>query len=120
MKQLIEEYCKQLRLGKSLVNNYPQISADSHEEFLMKLLQMELEGREIARKNRLVKTANFDTYKTLQDYSFEHIQVPPNLTIEKLRTCEFIDQKENLIFYGSVGTGKTHLATALGIAGCDK
>lgn len=120
MRQLIEEYCKQLRLGKSLVNNYPQISANSHEEFLMKLLQMELEGREIARKNRLVKTANFDTYKTLQDYGFEHIQMPHNLTIESLKKCEFIDHKENLIFYGSVGTGKTHLATALGIAGCDK
>lgn len=120
MKQLIAEYCKQLRLGKSLVNNYPNIVADSHEEFLAKLLKMELESREIARKNRLVKTANFDAYKTFQDYSFDHIQLPPNLTIESIKNCEFIDKKENLIFYGSVGTGKTHLATAIGIAGCNQ
>ncbi len=120
MKDLIAQYCKQLRWGKSLVNNYPQITANSHEEFLAKLLQMELKSREMARNNRLIRTANFDTYKTFQDYTFDHIQIPPNLTIEGLKQCEFIDKKENLIFYGTVGTGKSHLATALGIAACDK
>ena len=120
MKQLIKEYCKQLRWGMSIVNNYSQITADNHEEFLKKLLQMELAAREVARKNRLLKTANFDNLKTFENFSFNDIQLPSTISIESLKQCEFIEKKENLILYGAVGTGKTHLATAIGVAACNQ
>jgi DNA replication protein DnaC len=58
--------------------------------------------------------------KTFENYSFENIQMPQSIDIENLKTASFIDSKENLILYGSVGTGKTHLATAIGIEACNQ
>ena len=120
MKQVITEYCKRLRWGMSIVNNYSQITAETHEQFLAKLLQMELESREVARKNRLLKTANFDNMKTFEGYSFNDIQMPSTISIDSLKQCEFIEKKENLILYGAVGTGKSHLATAIGVEACNR
>jgi DNA replication protein DnaC len=119
VKDLIEYYCKQLRWGRSIVNNYPKIQAENNEEFLAKLLKMELDYRETARKNRMLKKANFDVLKTFEGYTFESIQMPSNITIEDIKKGEFIDNKENLILYGAVGTGKTHLATAIGVEACN-
>jgi len=42
MKELIEKYCRELRLGKSIVENYQSIEAETHEEFLAKLLSLKL------------------------------------------------------------------------------
>lgn len=81
---------------------------------------MEVIEREVNRKNRLIKQAKFDVIKTFENYSFENIQMPQSIDIENLKTASFIDSKENLILYGSVGTGKTHLATAIGIEACNQ
>jgi DNA replication protein DnaC len=118
LKEIIEEYCKQLRLGKSMVKNYQTINAESHEEFLAQLLLMEVKSRDTARKNLMIRKANFDVIKTFEGYEFEQVQIPSALTIEGIKNCEFIESKENLILYGSVGIGKTHLATALGVEAC--
>ncbi len=57
MKEMIKEYCKQLRWGNSIVRNYTDIKADTNEEFLAKLLEMELKTREVQRKNRCLRQA---------------------------------------------------------------
>ena len=67
MKELISDYCKKLRLGKSIVTNYLEIEAKSHEEFLVKLLQLEVENRNTARKNRYLKQAKFEIVKSFED-----------------------------------------------------
>ena len=51
----------------------------------------------------------------MENYDHSQITFPEALNFGKLDNLEFIKRKENLIFYGSVGTGKTHLAIALGI-----
>ncbi len=79
---------------------------------------MEVEVREVNRKNTLLKTANFDVVKTFEKYSFDKIEIPANLDIEDIKSASFIERKENLILYGPVGTGKTHLATAIGVEAC--
>ena len=118
--ELIAHYCKELRLGSSIVNNYKDISSVNNEEFLAKLLEMELEHREVVRKNRAIKAANFDVIKTFQDYSFDEIEMPASITVDNIKSGKFIVEKENLILYGSVGTGKTHMATAVGIEACNQ
>lgn len=120
MKELIKTYCKQLRLGNSIVQNYPDIKADSHEEFLAKLLELELKGREITRKNRCLKQASFDVIKTFNGYSFDHIEIPSSLPLDDLKTASLLKRQENLILYGPVGTGKTHMATAVGVEACNQ
>ncbi|MGV8103384.1 MAG: IS21-like element helper ATPase IstB [Mesotoga sp.] len=120
MKELISDYCKKLRLGKNIATNYLQIEAKSHEEFLVKLLQQEIENRNISRKNRYLKQAKFEIVKSFQGYDFQNVQIPQSITLEALKNGEFIDREENLILYGPVGTGKTHLATAIGVQACSQ
>lgn len=120
MRELIADYCRQLKWGNSIVENYQELKADTHEEFLLKLLKMELSNREIARKNRYLKQAGFDMMKTFQGYEFDQVQIPASITLDELKNADFIEKKENLILYGSVGTGKTHMATAIGVAACNR
>ncbi|ACR79974.1 IS21-like element ISKol3 family helper ATPase IstB [Kosmotoga olearia] len=120
MKELIAQYCKELRLGKSIVENYQKIQAETNEEFLLKLLKLEIENRRVSRKNRYLKQTNFEVMKTFEGYSFENVQIPKSITLEELQEGRFLEKKENLILYGPVGTGKTHMATAIGIAACNR
>lgn len=120
MEAMIELYCKKLKIGKVFYQEYKQIKSDSHEAFLLELLKRELENREMVRKNRLLRVANFDVIKTFENYSFDNIQIPPAITVENITTAAFLDKKENLILYGPVGTGKSHLATAIGVEACNR
>jgi DNA replication protein DnaC len=61
---LIKQYCKELRFGMNIYNNYSKISATDHADFLVQLLKMEIEHRELTRKNRNLKSAGFDVIKT--------------------------------------------------------
>mgnify|MGYP000890866843 FL=1 len=86
----------------------------------MKLLQLEIENRNISRKNRYLKQAKFEIVKSFQGYDFQNVQIPQSITLEALKNGEFIEREENLILYGPVGTGKTHLATAIGVQACSQ
>lgn len=120
LREEIAACCKALRLSRNMAENCMYIKADSHEEFLLKLLKMELEHREKCRRARLIKNAGFYTVKTFDGYVFDEIRMPQGLTPEDLKTCRFIEEKKNLILYGNVGTGKTHLATAIGVEACNR
>lgn len=58
--------------------------------------------------------------KELKDFVYDEVKVPSGLTPAVLESGDFIANKENLILYGNVGTGKTHLAAALGLEACRK
>jgi len=115
MQKAIELMCKQLRIGNVIAQNYQSIQAESYEEFLYKILQSAVKDREINRKNRLLKQANFPVFNTFENYSFEDIQIPAKLSVNELKQGEFVSRNENLILYGGVGVGKTHMATAIGV-----
>ena len=119
MQSLIQEHCRTLKIGSRIAEGYQDIQADTQEEFLEKILRMEVKAREVNRKNLLLKQANFDVVKTFEGYFFDAIQIPNSIAIETIREASFVDQKENLILYGSVGTGKSHMATAVGVAACN-
>jgi len=117
---LIKHYCKELRLGSSFYENYTEIQATDFGDFLAQILKREAENRELVRRNRNLKSAEFDVFKTFEDYVFKDIQIPQAIDIEDLKTGGFIDNLENLVLYGPVGTGKSHLATAVGVAACSR
>ena len=111
--------CKKLHFGSGLVSRAQEIVADSHLEFLLKLLTAEIDDRERRRRNTYIKAARFDLLKTFEMYTFEDIKIPKTLSVQDIQECVFIPKKENLILYGNVGAGKTHLAIATGIAACN-
>lgn len=118
--ELIRHYCKELRFGRNIYENYSKIEATDFGDFLSQLLKFEIDHREIIRKNRNLKSAGFDVIKTFEGYEFNDIQIPNAIGIEELKAGTFIEGKENLILYGPVGTGKSHMATAIGVAACSR
>ncbi len=112
--------CKRLRLSKNIVEMSDKIQADSHQEYLLKLLQSEILHREQTRKDKLLKKAGFYTIKTFESFRFDEVTLPGGITPQYLRECEFIANKSNIVMYGNVGTGKTHLSIALGVEACKK
>ena len=83
------------------------------------LLQAELTLRDENRRKRLIKRAGFPTYKTFEGYSYHCVKFPPAFSREELETLEFVPGKKNLVLYGPVGIGKTHMAIAAGVKACN-
>ena len=110
--------CKRLRLSKNIVENAKHIEAETHQEYLLKLLQSEVLHREDTRRDKLLKNAGFYTIKTFETFLFDEVTLPATVTVEYLRNCEFLETKTNLVMYGNVGTGKTHMSTAIGVEAC--
>lgn len=119
MEELLVQYCKRLHFGSNIIANAKTITEDSNIGFLTELFKRELDNRDVKRKNTYIKKANFDIKKTFEGYVFEGIQIPNSITAEDIINTEFVSKKENLILYGQVGTGKTHMAIATGISACN-
>ena len=99
--------CKELKLSRNIVEMAERVQAESHQEYLLKLLQSELEHRESQRKDKFLKNAGFYSIKTLDGFRFDEVTLPAAVSPDYLRNCEFINTKTNLVMYGNVGTGKT-------------
>ena len=112
--------CKELRLGRNIVEMSEQIQSDSNQEYLLKLLKSELVHRESVRMDKLIKNAGFYTLKAFEEFRFDEVTLPGTISPEYLKNCEFLNTKTNLLMYGNVGTGKTFLSIALGIEACKK
>ncbi len=118
MKDELLACCKRLKLSRNLADNSELVEAEDREEYLLRLLKLEVEHREKSRKDRLLKAAGFYSWKTFENYRFDDVKLPSGVTPEYLTRVGFVEEKKNLIIYGNVGTGKTHLATAIGIEAC--
>lgn len=90
----------------------------SYEEFLLGLTDIELQIRAETRLKRRLKDARFPLMKTLDTFQFEKAVGLDARLIRELCTGEYIRQHHNVILLGHSGTGKTHLATALGVEAC--
>lgn len=117
---LLDHLTKQLRIP-TIAKNYRSLAREaedrnlSYEEYLLALLEAESESREENQKQRRLKQAAFPVQKTLDSYDFS---LMPSLNRNRFLTLskgEFVEKKENIIFLGNSGTGKTHLATGLGM-----
>ncbi len=76
--------------------------------------------RERKAAERRLKAARFPVLKTLETFDFLARPSVNKVMISQLARCEFIDRRENILFVGNPGTGKSHLAIALAAAACSK
>lgn len=95
-------------------------SSKSFLEVLNDLLIEEIRYREKHKAENNIKTAHFPFHKTLNDFDFDYQPAINKKLILDLETLRFIDEQKNIIFVGTSGVGKTHLATALGIEAAKK
>ena len=89
-----------------------------HQQYLQRLIDGECAQRRERSMQRRIKAAHFPVIKTLEQFRWDWPKKINRLQIQNLFRLEFIPQKGNVIFLGTVGVGKTHLATALGYAAC--
>lgn len=117
---LLDHLTKQLRMP-TVSKNYRSLAREaeehnlSYEEYLLALLEAESESREENQKQRRLKQASFPVQKTLDTFDFS---LMPSLNRNRFLTLskgDFVERKENPIFLGNSGTGKTHLATGIGL-----
>jgi DNA replication protein DnaC len=90
----------------------------SHEEFLVACLQREVAARESHGGEERIRAARFPARKSLEEFDFDHARGLKRETIAHLGTLDFVAAKDNVVFLGPPGTGKTHLAIGLAIRAC--
>src|SRR5689334_9137600 len=90
----------------------------THEEFLAACLQREVAARESHGGEGRIRGARFPSRKSLEEFDFDHQRSLKRDAITHLGTLDFIAGKENVVFLGPPGTGKTHLFIGLGIRAC--
>jgi DNA replication protein DnaC len=90
----------------------------SHEEFLAACLQREVAARDAHGGEARIRSARFPARKALEDFDYDHQRSLKREAIAHLSTLDFVTAKENVVFLGPPGTGKTHLSIGLGIRAC--
>jgi len=124
-ENVVKAQCRQLRLP-SVAARFASLEQEatrnrvSHSTYLSSLLEQELEDRAQRRAQRRVIEAHFPLVKRLGDFRFDEAPAIGAPQIAKLAEGDYIDRSENILFVGDGGTGKTMLATALGIAACEQ
>jgi DNA replication protein DnaC len=109
----IQEYAKRLKLSW-VREHYNEIEAASNEEYLLRLFEREIQQREERKINVLLTQATLPKVSDTP-FNWKEIVLAKGLEKEYLLNGNFIEQQENLIFYGGVGTGKTYLSTLIGL-----
>ena len=89
----------------------------SHEEFLAACLQREVAARESHGGEGRIRAARFPARKSLEEFDFDHARALKRDTIAHLGTLDFVTARDNVVFLGPPGTGKTHLADRPGDPG---
>lgn len=125
IKQQIEQLSKELRLP-AFRREY-EVQANeaakenlSYEAFLLKLMEREYVTRAENRRKAQVRQAGFTQYKYFHELNREDLPEDAASKLSQLERLEFIKIGQNIILSGNPGTGKTHLATALGIKACQE
>ena len=121
----LKEQMKRLKLSGMLENIDLRILESqqnqlSYSEFLCMLVTDEIEKRNMAKLQRLIKQANLGVEKTMESFDLSFNPSIKAAYIRELAMCQFIDKGENIFFLGPTGTGKTHLAKAICHMACRK
>jgi DNA replication protein DnaC len=116
---------RQLRLP-TVVANYRKFAQEAahtrqpYEEYLLALLEHEVDQRDVNRRKRRVLEARFPVVRTLDEFDFQAIPSVSQTKVLALARGEYLEHHENVALVGSIGTGKTHVAIALGLAACEQ
>jgi DNA replication protein DnaC len=122
---LLEHYLKQLKLP-TMLREYPKLAEQCAQEgvdfqrFLLRLVEAEMLDRDRRATERRIKAARFAVVKSLETFDYLAIPSLNKKLVLELARCEWIERQENVLCLGNSGTGKTHIALALGLAACQR
>lgn len=122
---LLEHHLKQLRLP-TFLREYDKVARQCAAEsvdyprYLLRMTELELLDRERRATERRIHQARFPVVKSLDSFHFLAIPSLNKALVLELARCEFLLRRENVLLLGNSGTGKTHLALALGLVACQR
>lgn len=122
---LLEAYLKRLKLP-AIYRHYQELARQAaqgnlpYEAFLLALVELEAQQREENAHQKRLRMAKFPVIKSLDQFDFTAVPSLNKARILDLAQGEYLNKRENLILMGNSGTGKTHLATALGLIACQQ
>jgi DNA replication protein DnaC len=124
-EDVIRAHCRQLHLptvGARCMSVEQEAIRNriSHSGYLRALLDQELEDRAQRRAQRRIAEARFPALKRLSDFSFADAPTIAAPQLASLADGGYMDRAENVLLVGDSGTGKTMLATGLGVAACEQ
>ena len=124
-KETIYDYAAELKLlaFKEELECTLSLAAEenwNHLQFLTELLGKESARRRECRRRSRIRSAGFPQMTYLHELVMEDMPKEAQVILPELETLDFIRQGRNLVLYGNPGTGKTHIATALGIKACQQ
>lgn len=119
--RLLRELCQTLNLPTVAREALPLAEAALRQgvapmTYLTQVLELEVQARAARRAARRLKEAGFPSVKTLESFDFHRAPQLPEALLRELAEGEYINGAQTVILMGEPGTGKTHLATALGVA----
>ena len=117
---VITAFCRDLKLPRFLRDYAPlaRQAADggwTYEDYLRELLEAEVIGRRDAVSRRRLREAHFPEIKTLDQLDWDALKGVARTKVAALAACDYVDAAEDVVIAGPIGTGKTHLAIALGV-----
>jgi DNA replication protein DnaC len=120
LQAVIQGHARQLRTPTiarecAAVARRAQDGGWSYEEYLRELLETELRSRQENAARRYLKLAGFPDLKTMEQIDWDALQGVSRPKILELTSCRFVEASEDVVIAGPIGTGKTHLAIALGV-----
>lgn len=120
LQAVIQSQTRALRLptvGREYESAARRASNDgwAYEDYLRELLEAEVRTRNENAARRLLRQARFPDTKTLDQLDWEYLQGVHRPKIQELASCRFVEEKHDVVIAGPIGTGKTHLAIALGV-----
>lgn len=86
----------------------------SYEDFLNTILFDEVQCRQNARRQRLLKAAGFRTQASLEGLTYEKVRNLEKKQVQEIATLRFLEDGTNIMIFGATGVGKSYLATAIG------
>ena len=122
---LLAHHLKALKLP-TFLREYAKVAAEcakdraDHPKFLLRLAELELLDRERRLVERRIRAAHFPAVKSLDTFDFTAIPSLNKMLVLDLARCDYINAHDNIIALGNSGTGKTHVALALGLAACQR
>jgi DNA replication protein DnaC len=122
---LLQNHLKLLRLP-TFLREYDKVARQCAAEqvdyprYLLRLTELELLDRERRATERRIHQARFPVVKSLDSFDFLAIPSLNKTLVLELARCEFLTRRENVLLLGNSGTGKTHIALALGLAACQR
>ena len=122
---LLEHHLKELRLP-TILREYDKVARQcaaeqlDYQRYLLRMSELELLDRERRATERRIRQAKFPVVKSLDSFDFLAIPSLNKTLVLELARCEFLVRRENVLLLGNSGTGKTHVALALGLAACQR